>query len=334
MAVSPDSIMQYAFGYAPPLILEAAVRTGVFDALDPGPKNLAELASATGASERGLRAILNALVGMELLTRDDLGRYALTPESAEFLVSSKPRFHGGLFRHISTQLVPDWLHLTEAVRTGKPPIAVNREGQGAPFFQEFVEALFPMNYRAAQELADPLKVAEATGPVSVLDLAAGSGVWGIALAEKSPHVRVTAVDWPAVLSVTRRVAERRGVGDRFRFVEGDLQVADFGTGHHVATLGHILHSEGVERSRSLLKKTFAALRPGGTAAIAEFLVDEDRRGPVRGLVFGVNMLVHTEAGDTFTFSEIKGWLEEAGFTEVRRLEVSAGSPLILADRPR
>ena len=34
-------------------------------------------------------------------------------------------------------------------------------------------------------------------------------MWGVSLAEKSPHVRVTAVDWPGVLPVTRRVAERR-----------------------------------------------------------------------------------------------------------------------------
>jgi hypothetical protein len=29
---------------------------------------------------------------------------------------------------------------------------------------------------------------------------------------------------------------------------------------------HILHSEGIERSRELLRRTFAALAPGGTVA--------------------------------------------------------------------
>lgn len=35
---------------------------------------------------------------------------------------------------------------------------------------------------------------------------------------------------------------------------------------------------------------------------------------------GSNMLVNTEKGDTFSFKEIRGWLEEADFTDVQSLE--------------
>jgi 2-polyprenyl-3-methyl-5-hydroxy-6-metoxy-1,4-benzoquinol methylase len=181
-------------------------------------------------------------------------------------------------------------------------------------------------------LAAALGIAKATGPVSVLDLAAGSGVWSIVLAQRSPQVRVTAVDWPAVLTVTRRVAERHAVADRYRFVAGDLATADFGSGHDVATLGHILHSEGVERSRALVRKTATALRPGGTIAIAEWLVNEERTGPPPGLIFAVNMLVNTEHGDTWSFGEIRRRLEEAGFVKARTLQCRGVSPLILAEK--
>ena len=68
-------------------------------------------------------------------------------------------------------------------------------------------------------LVDALNLAQATGPVSPLDLASGSGVWGIALAQASSHVAVHAVDWPDVLPVTRRVADRFGVGERFMMAE-------------------------------------------------------------------------------------------------------------------
>jgi len=159
------------------------------------------------------------------------------------------------------------------------------------------------------------------GPISVLDLASGSGAWGIALAQASPHVTVRAIDWPDVLPVTRRLAERFGVGERFTTVAGDLLEADFGSSHQVPTLGHILHSEGVERSRALLRRTHAALVPGGTIAIAEFLVDADRRGPMSGLIFAVNMLVNTESGNTYSFDEIAGWLTEAGFINPHQLSV-------------
>jgi 2-polyprenyl-3-methyl-5-hydroxy-6-metoxy-1,4-benzoquinol methylase len=324
--------MQIAWGYAPPLILEAAVNCRVFDLLDQGPRTVGELAAQSGAAERGVTAILNALVGLEFLVRKG-ARYALTPESATFLVSTKPAYHGGFFQHMRRQMLPNWLQLTESVRTGRPVVAANEEGEGEKFFAEFVEGLFPLSYKAAQVLGEHLGIPKAAAPVSVLDIGAGSGVWGIALAHQSPRVTIHAVDWPVVLEVTRSMAQRHGVGDRLRTTAGDLLEADFGAGHQVATIGHILHSEGRERSRQLLRKTFAALAPAGTIVISEFLPNDDRTGPPTPLIFAVNMLLHTTAGDTFTFAEIAGWLKEAGFTKPRLLEAPSPSPLVLATHP-
>jgi ubiquinone/menaquinone biosynthesis C-methylase UbiE len=324
--------MQFAWGYAPPLILEAALNHRLFDLLDRGPQSARELASQSHASVRGLTAILNALVGLELLVKRG-GRFALTPESAAFLVSTKPAYHGGFFRHVIRQILPNWLKLTGAVRTGRPAVAANHQGDGQKFFAEFVEGIFPLSYRAAQVLGEHLGIPRAKSPTSVLDIGAGSGVWGIALAQQSPHVTVRAVDWPAVLKVTRKLARRHGVDNRLQAVAGDLLKADFGNGHQVATIGHILHSEGPERSRKLLRKTFRALAPGGTIAISEFIPNDDRTGPPTPLIFAVNMLVHTEAGDTFTFGEMAAWLREAGFANPRLLEAPSPSPLLLATRP-
>jgi ubiquinone/menaquinone biosynthesis C-methylase UbiE len=330
--LTPERIMQLAWGYAPPLILEAAVRCRVFDVLDAGPQTLQQIVAATGASPRGLRGLLNALVGLELLAKTG-DAYALTPESATFLVSTKPAYRGGMLRHASEGLIPHWLQLTDAVRTGKPPISVNQQGAGAAFFRDFVEDLFGNNYPTAQALAAHLLPTEPSGPYRVLDLAAGSGVWSIALAEKSQRVQTTVVDWPAVIPVCQKVTARRGVGDRYRYVPGDLLEADFGAGHQAALLGHILHSEGERRSRALLKKTFAALAPGGVIAIAEMVPNEDRTGPAFALIFALNMLVHTDEGDTFTFGEMSAWLREAGFVNPRQFDIPGPSPLILADKP-
>jgi ubiquinone/menaquinone biosynthesis C-methylase UbiE len=330
--VTPERIMQMAWGHAAPLMIEAAVHLGVFDALDGGPLLLEQVASRTNASPRGIRALLNGLVGLQLLTKDSGGRYALTPESAAFLVSTKPDFRGGLFRHVSKQLMPVWLDLTDVVRTGKPARQVNDAGSSAEFFQKFVEDIFPMSYAAAQALGKALNLADR--PAKVLDVASGSGVWGIALAEQAPGVRVTAVDWEGVLPVTRRVAQRHGVADRFTYLAGDIHTVDWGKRYDVATLGHILHGEGRENSRKLLRRVHDALAPGGTIAIAEFVVDEDRTGPALGLIFAVNMLVNTDAGDTYSYAEMTEWLREAGFENPRTLEAPGPSPLLLASKPR
>jgi SAM-dependent methyltransferase len=146
-------------------------------------------------------------------------------------------------------------------------------------------------------------------------------------------MRVTAVDWAGMIPTTKRITGKFGVRDRFDFIEADLLEANFGDSYDIATLGHILHSEGGERSQQLLKKVFRALRPGGTIAIAEWLVDDDRTKPLPSLMFAVQMLVNTEKGDTFSFNEIKKWLEDAGFKKVRKLDAPGPSPLILATKP-
>ncbi|MFC5861280.1 methyltransferase [Acidicapsa dinghuensis] len=332
--ITPERIQQFAWGYVPPLVIEAAIRNRVFDTLDKGPATVAEVSAATGSSERGLTAIMNVLVGLNLLAKDAESRYSLTPESETFLVSTKPSFMGGLIRHTSEHLIPRWLHINKIVETGLPVSAVNQEESGSAFFHEFVTDIFPMSYPAAKALSDHVTAKTPAGSqFRVLDLAAGSGVWGIAQAQSSEQAHVTAVDWPGVLPITRKTVDRFGLSQRFSFVEGDLLEADFGTGYQLAILGHILHSEGEARSKALLAKTFGSLASGGTVAIAEFLVNADRTGPVAGLFFAVNMLVNTDVGNTFSFEEISAWLAEAGFVDARLLESPGPSPLILATKP-
>ncbi len=330
--VTPERIMQFAWGFAPTLIIQAAVQHRVFDLLDESPKTIKELAKKSRASERGLTGIANALVAFNFLSRQG-ERYKLTPESAAFLVSTKPAFLGALYNHMSLQIMPRWLELSAVVRTGKPADLVNKSKRSAEFFAQFVEALFPMSYMPARLLGEHLKISKSKKTLSVLDIAAGSGVWGIALAEQSPLVSISAVDWPPVLKVTKKVFQRHGMGKRLKTIPGDLLKVDYGTGHQVATLGHILHSEGSERSRQLLRKVFKALAPGGTIAIAEFVPNDARTGPPGALIFALNMIVNTTAGNTFTFAEMSRWLREAGFEKPRQINVGGPSPLILATKP-
>ena len=144
---------------------------------------------------------------------------------------------------------------------------------------------------------------------------------------------MTAVDFEGVIPVTRETAARRGLENRFDFISGDVLKADLGTGYRAAIIGHLLHGLGAKDSQHLIRRVADALAPGGTIAIAEYLVKKDRTGPPFSLVFGLNMLVFTEKGDTFSFEEISGWLQEAGFKNARLVEAPGPSPLILATKP-
>jgi ubiquinone/menaquinone biosynthesis C-methylase UbiE len=327
--VTPERLMQFAFGYAPPIMISTAVELGVFDALDKGPKTPAELAKSLNASERGLRSLMNGLTGFEFLSKDG-DRYSLTPESSTYLVSSKPSYYGALYRRLCSRHLQGWLHLADAVRTGRPVQDAIDTPKADEFFKELVPSLFPVNYAPAQALAKALTFS--AGQPRVLDLAAGSGVWGIAVAQQHPQARVTAVDLEGVIPVTRETVARFGLEKRFDFVTGDVLKADLGTGHSLAIIGHLLHGLGAKESQHLIRRVADALAPGGTIAIAEYLVKKDRTGPPFALVFAVNMLLHSTEGDTFSFEEISGWLREAGFENPRQVEAPGPSPLVLATK--
>src|ERR1700747_543139 len=223
--VTPERLMELSFAYAPPLIISAGVSNKVFDSLEDGAKTPEQIAEETGASARALGILMNALVGLGLLKKDRQGKYSLTPESAAFLLSKKPGTHAGFFGTIAPQLISRWLRLSDIVREGRPAVAVNQEMEGTEFFSQLVEKIIPMSYPAAQRLGNHLKIAKTKNDVRVLDLAAGSGIWGIALAQKSSRVRASAVDWAGMIPTTKRITEKFGVRDRFNFVEGDLSQA-------------------------------------------------------------------------------------------------------------
>jgi ubiquinone/menaquinone biosynthesis C-methylase UbiE len=330
--LTPMRLIQMGWSFILPLAIQTAVRTRIFDVLDERPKTVAQICQETACAHRGVEPLINFLVAIELLRKTADGLYSLTPESSTFLVSSKPSFHGGFICHLATDLIPKFMELENVVRTGHPARSANQEAEGTDFFKNFVEDLMPVNFPAARTLAQHLASNRKTETTKILDIAAGSGVWGLAAAQAFPAATLTAIDYPDVLAVTRSVVSRFGLNGRFHEIAGDVLQVNLGIGYSIATLGHILHSEGEERSRALLHKVYEALAPQGTIAIAEFVLNEDRTSPPAVAGFNLNMAVNTEHGRTFTFSELRQWLEEAGFRSVRTLEVPGPSPLVLADK--
>jgi hypothetical protein len=150
--LTPERLQQFGFAYAPPLIISAAVNNKVFDALEGGAKTVEQLKDEASASARGLRAIMDALVGLELLKKDRQSRYSLTPESQAFLISEKPGTLAGFFGSILPVMTSRWLRLTDIVRDGRPAVAVNQETEGTEFFSQLVETIIPMSIPARRSL--------------------------------------------------------------------------------------------------------------------------------------------------------------------------------------
>jgi len=330
-ALTPQPIVEDLFGAWKTQTLVTGVELGVFDCIAGGKHAAKEVAAAAGASPRGITRLLDALVGIGYLRKHG-GRYGLRPLAATFLVRGGERYLGDRARIIRDHW-DTWGELPEAVKSGRAVTPVNVVERGKEFFPQLVKALFAGNFATSRVAAMGLPEKTRRGIRRILDVAAGSGAWSLGFAKVIPEARVTALDLAEVIPVTREYAAKLGVADRYDYREGDLKVTDFGRERYdLVILGHIIHSEGEARGRELLRKSHGALRPGGLLLIAEQIPNDARTGPPLAMLFGLNMLLHTEEGNVYTLREYRAWLKAAGFRKVKTISVPALSPLILATK--
>lgn len=323
--LNPGKIFETCFAFAPSRILLAGVELEVFTHIYNGHNTSKKIANISGADQRGMEILLNSLTALNFLTKFN-GIYGLAPISEKFLVKGIPTYYGDFVHNVDILWEP-WRDLTNSVKTGKPFTPLERE-EGEEFFKKLVSQIFPMSYPAAKVAAEKLGIKDST----ILDVAAGSGVWGIAFAENDINTKIIAQDWPGVLEITKKFVNKFGLDDRFNYISGDLRKVDLGNNYDLIILGHICHSEGAENTIKLISRCYSSLKNGGKLLIADMIPDDERCSAVFPLIFAVNMLVSTTDGNTFTMKEYDEWLKDAGFHDRKMLDVPGPSPLIIATK--
>jgi ubiquinone/menaquinone biosynthesis C-methylase UbiE len=154
------------------------------------------------------------------------------------------------------------------------------------------------------------------GPVRVLDIAAGHGLFGIGVATQNPDAQIVAVDWAPVLEVASANARKAGVANRYETLAGSAFDVDYGGPYDVVLLTNFLHHFDPPTCVALLTKVRRALTPRGRAAALEFVPNDDRVSPPMVAAFAMTMLGTTASGDAYTFREYEGMYREAGFGRV------------------
>jgi 2-polyprenyl-3-methyl-5-hydroxy-6-metoxy-1,4-benzoquinol methylase len=311
---NPENIFATFFAYQRTAALKAAVDLAVFTSIDEGAKRAPEIAKRAEASERGTRILCDYLTTIGLLSKAG-GEYALTPDSAAFLSKKSPMYLGTICDFVaSPRIQRNFERLTETVKRGTVvPEGNTVSGEEQEHWVAFARAMVPMMMPAALGIAEALKI-ESAGPVKVLDIAAGHGIFGIVLAQRNAKAEVIAQDWAGVLAVATENAERMGVAPRHRTLPGDAFAVDFGSNYDLALVTNFLHHYDEATSTKLLEKIGRALKPGGRVVVLEFVPNEDRVSPPMAAGFGLTMLAATPAGDTYTLGQLKRMLAAAGFS--------------------
>jgi len=321
MGATPALIFDTMMAYQRTAALKAAVELGVFGAVGEGANDAASIAKKCSSSERGMRILCDFLAIHGLLAKTD-GKYQHTPVSALFLDPKSPACMGSITQFLGNpMLVNEFQRLTDIVREGHTMLP----GEGSvepdnPMWVQFAESMAPLMATVAGPFAE-LALQGKSGPMKVLDIAAGHGLFGINVAQRNPEARITALDWRLVLEVAHRNARNAGLEDRYELLPGSAFDVEYGGPYDLVLLTNFLHHFDVPTCTRLLKKVRAAMKPGGTVAILEFVPNEDRVSPPPAAAFSMVMLSSTPAGDAYTFSELQEMLTEAGFKDASHVRI-------------
>ena len=327
---SAEIVFDTLFAYQRSAALKAALELDLFTAIDEGATAPKALATRCAASERGVRILCDYLTTIGLLTKSNAS-YAVTPDSGAFLSQRSPAYLGTTARFLLLpELKQNMDALTEAIRLGGvPPSADNTVDGENPIWVEFAKSMGPMMVPAAHGIAD---LVAGSGPVKILDIAAGHGFFGITIAQRNPQAEIVAADWPSVLAVASEHARAANVQDRYRTLPGDAFTVSFPSGFDAALVTNFLHHFDDATCTSFLKKVHAALKPGGRVAVLEFVPNQDRVSPPIPARFSLTMLSNTTSGDAYTFAELQQQLESAGFRNVSAHALPTPQTILLAQK--
>jgi SAM-dependent methyltransferase len=308
----PDPFLDTFTGLVGARAVTTAVILGVFDALHVRPAAAEELASRLELDPLGAETLLTALATLGYVALDD-GRFSNTAVTEAQLVRSSPE---SIATFVGEQGDLHWQVLDllpDAVRTGRPYAMHEERLDETERWEAYIRGLFEIS-RAEQDTNAALVPVAA--PRRLVDVAGGHGGFAMAMCRRHPGLKATVLDLPPSARVGREIVREQGFDDRVEFREGDVFELGLGEELDVVSIFNLVHHLPEERNQELCRMAHRALRPGGCLVIGDSARPEpgepvSEHGAISSLLFYA--WSHSR---NFKPSEIRTWIEEAGFTDV------------------
>jgi len=312
----PEVILKLARQFMESRILLSAAEMNIFSHLDGTPSTAEDLANRLHVDLRGLTILLDALTAMDLLSKHK-ETYITATDAVPFLTDKSPRSVLPMLHH-AAHLWESWSELTAKVKKHEVTETPASSARNADELSAFIGAMHVVGIPLAQKIVKAVQ----PGPArNLIDVGGASGTYTIAFLKAVPKMKATLFDRPAVIQLARDRLIEAGMLDRVDLVPGDFYKDELPGGHDLAILSAIIHQNSPGENVELFRKVLRAIVSGGRIIIRDHVMEPDRTKPRDGAIFAVNMLVNTAGGSTYTFDEIRNWLMQTGFGNVRLIRI-------------
>jgi O-methyltransferase domain/Dimerisation domain len=313
-----SQLMSLASGHVEARIVQTAVELGIFDALDTSPSSAAAIATSRKLNLQATELLLNALTSLQLLNKQS-ETFSLADISKRYLLPSSPNYVGDMIRFESS-LWHCWEKLPEAICSGKPVRSANMYQDNPHETAIFINAMDSLvKARGDAEVITRMLNWDEIG--EFLDVGSGPATYPIALCKKFAHLRATIFDLPATLNLTQGFVREAGIEGRVRLIAGDYRKDTIPGNYDVIFLSNIIHGENFAKNESLIRKLTNNLKLSGRMVIKDHILDDSRANPVVGTIFSLLMLLTTDGGRCYSFSEIESWMKQSGLSRVEQINL-------------
>ncbi|MBW1649603.1 MAG: methyltransferase [Deltaproteobacteria bacterium] len=307
---NPGKIMEVSGFYWKTCVLHTGVKLDVFTAIgDKGLKS-EDAADKIKADKDAVYRLLNALTAMELLEKKK-DAFFNTEASRKFLSKDSDSYLGFMILH-HHYILESWERLDTSVYTGKP-VRAEASFEDEKQREAFLMGMF---YTASGTAPEIVKEFDLSGYNSFLDLGGGPGTYAIHFCLNNPKLKAWVYDLPTTKPFAEKTIAKFGLTDRISFLKGDFVNENIEGEYDVIWMSHILHGEGEETCRNIIKKAVNVLNPGGIVMIHEFILKNNKTAPLFPALFSLNMLVGTENGRAYSEAELTDMLKEAGLKDI------------------
>lgn len=277
--------------------LDAAMKSGVLDALRDGQKDLEALALACDCDAGALERLLQVMIAIGAVERyeDD---FALS-QAVRLIARQDADLGKGIWQELPAFLSGQTARV-DAIADYRRRVTTRQWSHTA----------------AAVQAANVLDIGVALRALNVLELGGGAGVWSAAMAYRDPKLQVTVVDSAQMLAQCRATYASVDLLHRWTAIEDDYRSWSTQLGQFdLVILPEVLQLEQDADAVILLGRAADALRAGGQVVVLETLRESD--GPLVTLATQSLEIAIATGGRQRSAREIQQLLRGAGFGDAQ-----------------
>lgn len=314
-----ERMTDIALAYKKSCTLMTALDLELFTHIASGADTLELIAKKLGLDAEGVDRLLTVCKAVQLI-REVNGRYVNMSDVERYLVKGSRTYFGDYLNFIGRRDYDGWADLTANLTAPRGEARDERTYLATMDQPDYAREFTEVGYEASLPLGHKLAKEFDFGRYRRwLDIAGGSGCYSIAACERYPALQSVVMDLKNVLPITVEFVRRHGLENRISTLKGNFLEPGLPGGFDLVSFITPLQGYMPDKVILALKHARDALVPGGTILIIDYMLNEEKTGPIDPAyvnLFGIRSGQYLNRVNTG--AEWAAFLTEAGYEDPQR----------------